>query len=531
MKMTLYHLTGSARGRTEFIDADSVSVGTGESCADITVENEKPIIRDRSGKRALFVNGLRQTEALLQDGDLLQLGEQGPQMRFRLSPDQVSDTKSWRTIVEDSQDIVVRTPHTRYLSPLYLARHILRDIVLHASPAVKAAAAIVLIAPILLSSWLGVAVYRAHQAVGVSERRMAELIGQLHTGRLTQAELEQRIERERQAAEALRQQQEGEIATLTAKLKVEEAARESTQDVRAIRQQLASIRQSQSFAEEIVTRFEGGVGLLQGGYGFKERATGRPLRYQGFDRLGHPFLDKDGNTLVTVEGNTSPVVVFYAGTGFIVDQVGTVVTNRHLVRMWESFEPAQQAIAAGFDPEMTHLRLFLPGDPEPYRLTTLAISDRTDLAILKTDRPPAGRSPLIPAGTNDAIRVGEPVVMLSYPGSLDTVLARIAKPVSQAIVDAAGGDPQKLADEVARRGLVRPLATQGHVADVSPDLITYEAGSAMGSSGAPIFNRAGKVIAVNHGALQRIGGMHLALPIRFATELLATAPSLTTRSE
>ena len=123
MKMTLYHLTGSARGRTKFIDADSVSFGTGDQCgitfdraidvsvyplhAELTVENGHPIIRDRSGKRALFVNGLRQMEALLQDGDLLEFGEQGPQMRFRLSPDQAADTKSWRTIVEDSQDIVV----------------------------------------------------------------------------------------------------------------------------------------------------------------------------------------------------------------------------------------------------------------------------------------------------------------------------------------------------------------------------------------------------------------------------------------
>ena len=210
MKMSFYHLTGSARRRTQFIEADSVSFGTGDQCgitfdraidtgvcplhAELTVEKGHPIIRDRSGKRALFVNGLRQTEALLQDGDLLQFGEEGPQMRSRLSTDQASDRKSWRTIVEDSQDIVVRTPHTPYLSPLYLVRHILRDIVLHASPAVKVAAAIVLIAPLLLISWLGVVVYREHQAATLSERKLAELSSQLQTGRLTQAELERRIE-------------------------------------------------------------------------------------------------------------------------------------------------------------------------------------------------------------------------------------------------------------------------------------------------------------------------------------------------
>ncbi|MEY4704700.1 MAG: putative serine protease HhoA precursor [Nitrospirota bacterium] len=535
MKMTFYHLTGSARGNTQFIDADSVSFGTGDQCgvtfdgavdaavyplhAELTVENGHPIIRDRSGKRALFVNGLRQMEALLRDGDLLQFGEEGPQMRFRLSPEQVSDRKPWRTIVEDSQDIVVRTPHTRYLSPLYLARHIFRDIVLHASPVVKVAAVIVLIAPLLLISWLGVAVYREHQAATLSERKLAELSGQLQTGRLTQTELEQRIERERQGAEALRRQQEGEIAALMAKLKVMEAARESTQDVRAIQQQLSAIRQSQSFAEDIVRRFGGSVGLLQGGYGFKEKRTGRPLRYQGLDQLGNPYVDKDGNALVTLEGIAPRVLIYFAGTAFLADRAGTVVTNRHIVRMWESFEPAQQAIAAGFEPDMVLLRLFFPGEETPYRLTEVRVSDQVDVAILRTDRVPVAGTPLVLASAVP-IHVGEPVVMVSYPGTVDTLLARTSQSISQAILAKAGGDLVRLVDEVAQKKLIRPLATQGHLSDVSPELITYEAASASGSSGAPIFNRAGAVIGINHATLQRVEGVHMALPIRFAADLL-----------
>lgn len=535
MKMTFYHLTGSARGNTRFIDADSVTFGTGDQSgitfdraidaavyplhAELTVEKGHPIIRDRSGKRALFVNGLRQMEALLRDGDLLQLGEEGPQMRFRLSPEQASDRKSWRTIVEDSQDIVVRTPHTHYLSPLYLGRHILRDIVLHASPAVKVAAAIVLIAPLLLISWLGVVVYREHQAATLSERKLAELSSQLQTGRLTQAELEQRIERERQGAEALRRQQEGEIAALMAKLKVMEAARESTQDIRVIQQQLNAIRQSQRFAEDIVRRFGGSVGLLQGGYGFKEKATGRPLRYQGLDQLGNPYVDKDGNALVTLEGIAPRVLIYFAGTAFLVDRAGTVVTNRHIVRMWESFEPAKQAIAAGFEPDSVLLRLFFPGEEAPYLLHEVRVSDQADVAILRTDRVPEAGTPLVLA-SGVPPHVGEPVVMVSYPGTVDTLLARTVQSTSQAILAKAGGDPVRLVDEVAQKKLIRPLSTQGHLSDVSPELITYEAASASGSSGAPIFNRAGAVIGINHATLQRVEGVHMALPIRFVADLL-----------
>ncbi len=103
-------------------------------------------------------------------------------------------------------------------------------------------------------------------------------------------------------------------------------------------------------------------------------------------------------------------------------------------------------------------------------------------------------------------------------------MARAASSVSQDILSQAGGDAVRLVDEVARHQLIRPLATQGHISDVSPGLITYEAASASGSSGAPLFNGAGKVIGVNQSMLQRVGGVHMALPVRFVTELLDAAP-------
>lgn len=535
MRMMLYHLSGSLRGKTQHLDAEGVSFGTSEGCgvrfdatldaavsphhADLAIEHGVPIVRDRTGQRRLFVNGLRQAEAALRDGDLIQLGESGPEVRFRLPSDRASTTKSLKTIVADSRDIVVRTPHPHYLSAFYLIRHVVRDILLHASPAVKVAAAIALAGPLLLIAWLGVEVYRQHEAVGRSERVMAELMRQLETGRLTKIQLEDRVERERQAASELQRQRDEQIAALTTKLHAQERMRESQRDMQSVREQLSAIRQSQSFAEDIVRRFGGSVGLLQGGYGFKEKSSGRPLRYQGLDQLGNPYLDKDGNALVTLEGIAPPVLIYFAGTAFLIDRAGTVVTNRHLVRMWESFAPAQQAIAAGFEPEMIVLRLFFPGEDTPYLLTEITLSDRADVAILRTDRIPKSTTPVMLAA-DDPVHVGEPVMMLSYPGSVDTLLARAIPSISQGILTKAGGDPVRLVDAVAHEQLIRPLATQGHISDVSRDLITYEAASASGSSGAPIFNRAGAVIGINHGALQRVEGVHVALPVRSVAELL-----------
>jgi len=220
-----------------------------------------------------------------------------------------------------------------------------------------------------------------------------------------------------------------------------------------------------------------------------------------------------------LEGIAPRVLIYFAGTAFLVDQTGTVVTNRHIVRMWESFEPAKQAIAAGFEPEIVLLRLFFPGEETPYHLTEMRVSNQVDVAVLRMDRVPAARTPLVLA-TDVSLHVGEPVVMVSYPGSVDTLLARTAQSTSQAILAKAGGDPVRLVNEVAEKKLIRPLATQGHLSDVSSELITYEAASGSGSSGAPIFSRAGTVIGINHATLQRVEGVHMALPIRFVADLL-----------
>jgi len=85
----------------------------------------------------------------------------------------------------------------------------------------------------------------------------------------------------------------------------------------------------------VIQQFQGGVGLLQGGYGILEQGADRPLRYQGYDEDGLPLRDDRGVPLITLEGDTPAVVIFFSGTGLLIDQKGTVLTNRHLVRMWE----------------------------------------------------------------------------------------------------------------------------------------------------------------------------------------------------
>ena len=302
MKFMLHHLTGSLRGQTQYFDLKTLRFGTGMDCgvmfdrardpmvtplhAELGTQDGTATLRDLSGENALLINNRQIVEAALHDGDLIQFGQHGPLVRFRLLPPHGGHAKPWRYIVADSRDIVVRTPHSRYTSILHLARHLATDIARYGSPIVKVIAMLVTLIPFVLIVMLGVSLYYEYQEVTMSERKIAELLSQLETGRLSRSELEQRISQERGLVQELRREQEQLREKLKTALEEKEAERRSREELRAIQEQLHSIESEQHFAEEVIAKFESGVGLLQGGYGLYEKVSGRPLRYQGFDQDG-----------------------------------------------------------------------------------------------------------------------------------------------------------------------------------------------------------------------------------------------------
>ena len=533
----LHHLTGSLRGQSQYFDLETLRFGTGKDCgvmfdrardpmvtplhAELGAQNETPTLRDLSGGNALLINNRQTVEAALHDGDLIQFGQHGPLVRFRLLPPHGGPAKPWRYIVADSRDIVVRTPHSRYTSILHLARHLATDIARHGSPTVKVIAMLVTLIPFVLIMMLGVSLYYEYQAVTVSERKIAQLLSQLETGRLSRTELEHRIERERVLVTELRREQEQLHVELRAALEERETARRSQEELRAIQEQLSALESEQHFAEEVIAKFESGVGLMQGGYGLYEKASGRPLRYQDFDKDGNPLLDEAGFPLLTLEGDSPPVIIFFAGTGFLIDQRGTVLTNRHLVRAWEVFKPMQGLLETGFEPSRLFLRIFFSGTVSPYELEELLVSDQQDLAILRTTTLPKKETPLKLASVHQETHIGEPVIIMSYPGTFDSIMSRLPKATIDKVLLDGGLDPMTLPESLAVHGLIRPLALQGHVVDITPDVVTYEARVAGGSSGGPVLNRDGWVIAVNHSELRMVGGLNLGVPIEFVRAELA----------
>jgi serine protease Do len=74
--------------------------------------------------------------------------------------------------------------------------------------------------------------------------------------------------------------------------------------------------------------------------------------------------------------------------------------------------------------------------------------------------------------------------------------------------------------QLASQHLIRSTTTQGHIGDVLEDKIVYAAATTSGGSGGPLFNRDGKVIGINFAVLRDFGGSNLAVPVKFAKDLL-----------
>src|SRR2546422_2656479 len=111
-------------------------------------------------------------------------------------------------------------------------------------------------------------------------------------------------------------------------------------------------------------------------------------------------------------------------------------------------------------------------------------------------------------------------ISLGYATGLSAILARAGEETVNEIAKSTAGDPEKVVQELVRRKLIRPLVTQGHIGDVLPDKIVYDAQTTSGGSGGPLINRDGGVIGVTFAVVRGFGGSNFRGPIRYARPLL-----------
>ena len=191
-----------------------------------------------------------------------------------------------------------------------------------------------------------------------------------------------------------------------------------------------------------------------------------------------------------------------SGSGFLVAD-GLIATNRHVAEPWYGDPDSDALIEKGATAKLEKLVAYFPGSPAPVSLTPAALSSDGDLAVVRMNTPAPFDIQALPLASEKP-NPGELVAVVGYPMGVLGMMAKAPTPVYARL--AFRHDDQGAASELAALSLIRPSATCGHLGDVVGDKLIYDAPTAHGASGGPVFNSRGEVIGVNAAYIDGFSG-------------------------
>lgn len=213
-----------------------------------------------------------------------------------------------------------------------------------------------------------------------------------------------------------------------------------------------------------------------------------------------------------------PVRTRVSGTGFVVSN-GLIATNRHVIEPWFDDDEDGALIARGYTPKLEKLMAFFPDRAKAVDLGDVQVSHTHDLAVAHY-APSSATADLRPLPLAEAPAVaGDAVVVVGYPMGVTAMLAKSPRKVYKRL--AYTHETIDIARDLAQHYLIRPSATYGHLGDVVEDRLIYDAPTAQGGSGGPVFNSKGQVIGVNSAYIDGFAGGTLGVSVEALKPLLA----------
>ncbi len=264
-----------------------------------------------------------------------------------------------------------------------------------------------------------------------------------------------------------------------------------------------------------VARLESELHALQ-----QERSMPVTVLNQHRESIGYIFGVYSYSGPEAVVGKRRPSRTRFSGTGFVVAE-GLMATNRHVAEPWFDDDEAARLIRRGARPRLERLMAFFPGQKRGVEVQQVSVSAENDLAVLRYD-PARVDAPLAPLRLAQTPGVpGDPVVVVGYPMGTAAMVAKSPRPVYGRL--ARRTDEMAVASELASLSLIRPSATFGHLGDVVDEKLIYDAVTAHGGSGGPVFNARGEVIGVNTAYLDGFSGSTLGVSVTALKPLVVAA--------
>jgi S1-C subfamily serine protease len=191
--------------------------------------------------------------------------------------------------------------------------------------------------------------------------------------------------------------------------------------------------------------------------------------FEKFSRsVVHVTSLRSGRSLMTLDVTEIPQG---AGTGFVWDQQGHIVTNFHVVQ--------------GGDRASVTLN-----DGSTYAATIVGTAPDKDIAVLKIDAPPTKLLSL-PVGQSSNLKVGMKVLAIGNPFGLDQTL-------TTGVISGLGREIKGVSG--------RPIT----------DMIQTDASINPGNSGGPLLDSSGRLIGINTAIYSQVGqsaGIGFAVPV------------------
>ena len=287
------------------------------------------------------------------------------------------------------------------------------------------------------------------------------------------------------------------------------------------------ILDSLSLAPKLRNDFGGGVCMILGTYFFVESGTGRPLRYPEVQTNpdGTVVQSSDDRIQLTPEGKGAIAEFEAVGSGFYVGG-GYVLTNRHVAQPWQADERAQMlGSSVGGQPRLKKLIAYFPDHSQPIALKFKTAAQQDDVAVCVFDSKDAPTDiPVLPLDKNsDAVTIGKTVVLMGYPYGPDRLLALRDDAEAYMIRARCGSSLETLLGCLSEKNRVQPLTTQGNITDFDPHKVVFDARTAEGGSGAPLFGQSGRVVGISYAIFTESTASNFAVPIRYGLTLLQRA--------